>query len=515
MDLNLTAHHETDSRPALVAELTKLRSRFLLSEQQNARKDLAYSKLEEESEVAKSELAEQLGEANSEVVKLTDSCLALEENAAVLMTDNSNLHANLGHATIQLREHVAKIDGLETALRLVGGEDNHPEVSSFINISDSRKSLSKKSRKSHMSDSESDSSDSDISSSSSSDSDGSRKHKRRSKKVSIKTPAFKPWAGTSQEENVNIFLPRLKEHLKSQNLKKKEMVIHVLPFLEGRAFQLWDLQARTYNKEKKKITWKVFCSSLQKTFGTVEPERLARQQYNALVQKSNVFVFVAEIKKLVQIMKPIPTLCPQESEIINNFLKTCKPELRDWLMTHCPTKYWETSEALFDQAIQWQNNLSSWQTVKTATPAPKTLAIHEGTVDDVTNSKNKSRGRKSKNKNSAGTRGQGNQGGAQGGSGASNHARPYQGHQAKKPKHQGANHATERPAGIMPHSTATQLGAGPTNAVAAAPASGWKPYQESLMARDFCPLCVPYHSLAQPPAFLSGDPCRERLGPDE
>jgi hypothetical protein len=87
------------------------------------------------------------------------------------------------------------------------------------------------------------------------------------------------------------------------------MVRHILPFLEGRAFQLWNLQAKTYNNEKTKITWVMFSDFLRKTFGTVEPERLARQQYNALVQKGNVFGFVAEIKKLVQIMKPMPTRC--------------------------------------------------------------------------------------------------------------------------------------------------------------------------------------------------------------
>jgi hypothetical protein len=132
---------------------------------------------------------------------------------------------------------------------------------------------------------------------------------------------------------------------------------------------------------------------------------LARQQYNALVQKGNVFVFVAEIKKLVQIMKPMPTLCLQESEIINNFLKTCKPDLRDWLMNHCPSKYWKTSEALFDQAIQWQNNLSSWQTVKQSNPAPKHLAIHERTgVAGNAKPKRKARDKKPNSNNAAGAR---------------------------------------------------------------------------------------------------------------
>jgi hypothetical protein len=226
------------------------------------RKDLALAKVHEEYETLEDK-------SNAEITRLTGELEILEDKARNLFTDNTNLHADNNRLNGVIRDLQTKEATFQEALTLVGGEHSLCEPSpSAIPVEDSRETSTRNTSRKKKGSPETDSSNTDASTStSSSESDDSGKHKRRFRKTSIRTPAFKPWAGTSQEENVNIFLPRLSEHLRSQNLRKKEMVRHVLPFLEGRAFQLWNLQAKTYNNEKTKITWVVFSDFLRKTVG--------------------------------------------------------------------------------------------------------------------------------------------------------------------------------------------------------------------------------------------------------
>jgi hypothetical protein len=172
---------------------------------------------------------------------------------------------------------------------------------------------------------------------------------------------------------VNIFLPRLFQHLQTQGLSKRRMPQHVLPFLKGRAFQLWQLQTTTLQTSKIVITWELFETFMKKTFGQIAPERQARLQYDKLTQTGSVFSYVTETKKLVQIMQPMPMICPGEAEVVNHFISKAKPTLQAWLTEHCPPNFWENSEQVFDQAIQFATNLASTTNARGNNMPPKVL----------------------------------------------------------------------------------------------------------------------------------------------
>jgi hypothetical protein len=120
----------------------------------------------------------------------------------------------------------------------------------------------------------------------SNDSRAQRKKRAKSSKpksCGIKVSNLPPWSGNKKEEDtVNIFLPRLFQHLQTQGLSKRRMPQHVLPFLKGRAFQLWQLQTTTLQTSKIVITWELFETFMKKTFGQIAPERQARLQYDGI-----------------------------------------------------------------------------------------------------------------------------------------------------------------------------------------------------------------------------------------
>jgi len=95
-----------------------------------------------------------------------------------------------------------------------------------------------------------------------------------------------------------------------------------LPFLKGRAFQLWQLQTTTLNAYSTVITWELFEAFMKKAFGQVAPERHARLQNDILTQTGSVFAHVTEMKneKLIQIMKPMPIICPGGADVVHHFI---------------------------------------------------------------------------------------------------------------------------------------------------------------------------------------------------
>jgi hypothetical protein len=70
----------------------------------------------------------------------------------------------------------------------------------------------------------------------------------------LKVPIPQTWSGghdkDKNEDKVHVFLPRLAQYFKSQNLREKDYLANVLPFLKGNAFQQWNLKAGIFTQEK-------------------------------------------------------------------------------------------------------------------------------------------------------------------------------------------------------------------------------------------------------------------------
>jgi hypothetical protein len=165
-------------------------------------------------------------------------------------------------------------------------------------------------------------------------------------KVVVKVPALPPWSGGNQRDGdpVNVFLPRLAQYLQAQQVSKQHYVDNVLPFLKGSAFQLWDLHSTTEADQKRSPTWEDFTTFMKKTFGNFAPERSARLQYDQLTQTKSVFGYVSEMKKLVQLMRPMPMICPGQADIVHHFIKNAEPDVRAYLTERCPPNFWANTD---------------------------------------------------------------------------------------------------------------------------------------------------------------------------
>jgi hypothetical protein len=65
----------------------------------------------------------------------------------------------------------------------------------------------------------------------------------------LKIPTLPAWNGGSQKEDgVNVFLPRFAQYLETQGVSKEQRPHNVFPFLKGKAFQLWQLEAETLTR---------------------------------------------------------------------------------------------------------------------------------------------------------------------------------------------------------------------------------------------------------------------------
>jgi hypothetical protein len=117
--------------------------------------------------------------------------------------------------------------------------------------------------------------------------------------------------------------------------------------------QLWLLETESLEERKETLTWKHFEQFMKGTFGVIAPEKQARRQYDKLVQTGNVFHYVQDIRKLIQVMKPMPMICPGEADIVHNFISRAKPPLQEWLREKCPINFWKNSQEVFDKAIQY------------------------------------------------------------------------------------------------------------------------------------------------------------------
>jgi hypothetical protein len=79
-------------------------------------------------------------------------------------------------------------------------------------------------------------------------------------KPALKIPTLPAWDGSSQkdEDGVNVFLPRLAQYLEAQGVSKEKRPHNVFPFLKGKAFQLWQLEAETLTQGNIELTWELF-----------------------------------------------------------------------------------------------------------------------------------------------------------------------------------------------------------------------------------------------------------------
>jgi hypothetical protein len=174
----------------------------------------------------------------------------------------------------------------------------------------------------------------------------------------VKLPTLQAWDSVSrnEEDSVLVFLPRLAQYLDASNVPKYERMDHVLPFLKGRAFMLWQLEADRMTHENEVPTWTHFEKFMKDSFGITAPERHARKKWDRLTQTGNVFKYVQETRSLVQQMKPMAMICPGEADIVHHFILNARPPLREWLTTHTPVGYWESSQQIFEKAIEFGTN---------------------------------------------------------------------------------------------------------------------------------------------------------------
>jgi hypothetical protein len=178
------------------------------------------------------------------------------------------------------------------------------------------------------------------------------------KKLAVKIPTLQAWDNVSrnEEDRIIVFLPRLAQYLDIQGIKREDRLDHVFSFLKGKAFQLWQLESRSITDANEKPTWEHFEKFMKDSFGVTAPERHARKQYDRLTQTGNVFKYVQETKRLVQQMRPMPMICPGEADIVHKFIQNARPLLKDWLVTHTPAAYWESTQQVFKKAIEFGTN---------------------------------------------------------------------------------------------------------------------------------------------------------------
>jgi hypothetical protein len=123
---------------------------------------------------------------------------------------------------------------------------------------------------------------------------------------------------------------------------------------------------------------------MKDTFGVIAPERQARRQYDRLIQSGNVFKYVSETRRLVQLMKPMPMICPGEADVIHNFITRAraKPPLQEWPREHCPVNYWTSSAQVYEKVIQFGTNHDP--TLTRALAGPKLLGAMSGKPKNFT-----------------------------------------------------------------------------------------------------------------------------------
>lgn len=211
-----------------------------------------------------------------------------------------------------------------------------------------------------------------------------------------KVPAPKAWGNGSDDDSVVIFLPRLKAYLERHDVSEDKLTQWAPQFLTGRAFQLWNLHANDLVKRQLPLTWEVFASFMESCFGAIAPEKLARSQYENLRQTGAVYSYIAEQRKLVQLMQHNPDVCPGQPDIIRQFLRNAKHDLRMYLIDKTPDSgYYSSCEEVYSKAINWQTNQKAKDEIQ---PAPKKLMHLDGTSRG--NKGNKSQAKKAKTNNS-------------------------------------------------------------------------------------------------------------------
>ena len=241
----------------------------------------------------------------------------------------------------RLQAEVARHQGVAEGLRLVaeiqGEPTNAPPVSSDR-------------LRSHPSDGSSHSSHSGS---------GSSRRRKSAKTSHVKKPILKQWGGTKDEESVGIFIDRLHRYFASHNVSMDDMPAQALDFLNGKAFQLWKLESEMLVSEGTALTWDKFESFMKQSFGSLDPERHARQQFDSLKQTGSVFNYVTEMRRLIRIMHPMPMIRPGDGDIVSRFISNARPELREYLNANTPEGYWKSTEQLFERALTWALNTDS------------------------------------------------------------------------------------------------------------------------------------------------------------
>jgi len=139
------------------------------------------------------------------------------------------------------------------------------------------------------------------------------------------------------------------------------------------------------------LTWELFAKFMKDT-GVIAPERQAKRQYDRLLQSGNVFKYVSETKRLVQLMQPMPMICPGEADIIHNFITKAKPPLQERLREYCPVNYWTSSAEVFEKAIQFGTNHDP--TLSRALGGPKLLGAKNGRPQSSHQPSNRDRNRR-------------------------------------------------------------------------------------------------------------------------
>ena len=124
----------------------------------------------------------------------------------------------------------------------------------------------------------------------------------------------------------------MKAYLEYHRTSEEDMVFFAQHFLTGKLFQLWHLYAENLRSKHEILDWSVFTHFMHTSFAAIALESLARSQYDGLYQSGSVYSYIAEQRKLVQLMKINPAICPSEADIIRQFMKNTKHDLRIYLL---------------------------------------------------------------------------------------------------------------------------------------------------------------------------------------
>ena len=310
----------------------------------------------------KEKLEDELAQMQDENIKLVEAKAAHSEELKAQRAEITANQARIRQAdaeVIRLSAEVAHQRGVAEGLRLHA--EIHGEPSSAAPESST---VPSRRLRSHASNASTHSSNS-----------GSDSRRRKSAKTShpVKKPILKQWGGSKDEENVAIFVDRLHRYFASHNVAKDDMPSQALDFLDGKAFQLWKLESEMLVTEGSSLTWDKFESFMKQSFGSIDPERHARQQFDSLKQgSSSVFNYVTEMRRLIRIMHPMPMIRPGDGDIVSRFIANARPELRDYLTANTPEGYWKSTEQLFERAMTWAlNNDSKNKNTVPASNAPK------------------------------------------------------------------------------------------------------------------------------------------------